>query len=49
MSQRSKKNIYIYGNHTMCVKNCDFPNQSIIMIILFSCLVGWLDPLPVEI
>jgi hypothetical protein len=34
---------------TVCVKDCGLDNQNIDMIILYSCLVGWLDSLPVEI
>jgi len=35
-------------NATTCVKDCGLHNENIDMIILFACLVGWHDSLPVE-
>jgi hypothetical protein len=35
-------------NDTVCVKDCGLHNQNINMIILFACLVGWLDTSPVK-
>ncbi len=31
---------------TMCVKDCGHHNQTIDKIILFACLVGWLESSP---
>ncbi len=36
-------------NPTACVKDCGFHNKDIDMIILFACLVGWLNSLLLEI
>ncbi len=33
----------------MSVKDCGLYDQNIDMLILFTCLVGWLDSSPVEI
>ncbi len=33
----------------MCVKDCGLYNENIDMIILFACLVAWLDSSSVEI
>jgi hypothetical protein len=33
---------------TVCVEDCGLHNQNIDMIILFACLVDWLDSSPVE-
>jgi len=33
----------------VCAKDCGLHNQNIDFIILFACLVGWLDSSPVEL
>ncbi len=44
----SKGGIHHHHRHTVCVKDCGHPNQSIDVIILFACLVGWLDSSPLD-
>jgi hypothetical protein len=34
---------------TMCAKDCGFNNKNIDILILFACLVAWLDSSPAEI
>jgi len=36
------------SKHTLCVKDCGLHNQNINVIILFACLVGWLESSPIE-
>jgi len=45
----SKKESVKTFTTAMCAKDCGINNQNIDILILFACLVAWLDSSPAEI